>query len=98
MMVLQVEWVVDHFTSQGHKVLLVLHARHVFGDHVPPEAKPLLDRWREENILQYVPMGHNDDWHWLYMTMHRPGRTLLVTNDEMRDHHFQMFSQRSFLR
>jgi hypothetical protein len=38
----------------------------------------------------------NDDWFWLHAALLK--RSLVVTNDEMRDHHFQMLAQRGFLR
>jgi len=89
---------VNHFLRQNKKVLLVLHSRHIYGDGVPNEAQSIIQSWKTAQILRMAPPGHNDDWHWLYLTMCRPGRTLLVTNDEMRDHHFQMLAQRSFTR
>ena len=57
-------------------------------------------------------MGMNDDWFWMHAaliyggssssnssvrkTSHQP--ILAITNDEMRDHHFQMLAEGSFLR
>lgn len=40
----------------------------------------------------------NDDWFWLHAALYCGPKTLVVTNDEMRDHHFQMLAARSFLR
>ena len=84
--------------KKGKKVVLVLHTRHIYNDDIPVEAKNLISGWKSDGVLRQAPPGHNDDWHWLYLTMCRPGATMLVTNDEMRDHHFQMLAQRSFLR
>ncbi|KAG5180546.1 hypothetical protein JKP88DRAFT_258092 [Tribonema minus] len=41
---------------------------------------------------------NNDDWYWLWAAVRVGGRVLVVTNDEMRDHHFLMLSHRSFQR
>lgn len=94
----QISWVVEHFVGMGKKPLLVLHARHVDSRRVPPGYAALVQKWRERQLLLVVPYRNNDDWFWLFATVFKGGRTLLVTNDEMRDHHFQMLSQRTFLR
>jgi len=94
----QISWVVEHFLRAGKKPLLVLHARHVDDRKVPPAYAGLVRGWRERGLLLVVPYRNNDDWFWLFTTVFKGGRTLLVTNDEMRDHHFQMLSQRTFLR
>lgn len=94
----QISWVVEHFERRGKRPLLVLHARHVDDRKIPPEYVGLVRGWRERGLLLVVPYRNNDDWFWLFTTVFKGGRTLLVTNDEMRDHHFQMLSQRTFLR
>jgi len=58
-----------------------------------------------------TPAGMNDDWFWMHAALaaggsdnegdgasrsNRPS-VLAVTNDEMRDHHFQMLAEGSFL-
>ena len=45
----------------------------------------------------------NDDWYWMHAALIHGGNpdkpsVLAITNDEMRDHHFQMLAQGSFLR
>ncbi|KAL3776479.1 hypothetical protein HJC23_009278 [Cyclotella cryptica] len=53
-----------------------------------------------------TPGGMNDDWYWMHAALLHGGKNnspspppvLAVTNDEMRDHHFQMLAQGSFLR
>ena len=45
----------------------------------------------------------NDDWYWMHAALINGGRdgvpsVLAITNDEMRDHHFQMLAEGSFLR
>ena len=39
-----------------------------------------------------------DDWFWLYATLVQGDRTLIVSNDWMRDHHFMMLNQKDFQR
>lgn len=60
--------------------------------HVPP------DRWRAAETIQSCAPRNNDDWYWLYAAVFTGGRVLVLTNDEMRDHHFSMLSHRSFER
>lgn len=43
--------------------------------------------------MYFFPLkGCNDDWFWLYMAVAL--KCQVVTNDEMRDHHFQMLHPR----
>jgi hypothetical protein len=46
----------------------------------------------------WAPPGSNDDWYWLYASVRARGRGLLVTNDEMRDHVFQLLRPKHFLK
>merc|ERR1711935_1225910 len=50
----------------------------------------------ETNVLYKTPPGMNDDWFWMHAALKY--KTLVVTNDEMRDHHFQMLAPKFFLR
>ena len=43
-------------------------------------------------IIHMIFLGSNDDWYWMYVTVYL--KCHIVTNDEMRDHHFQMLSPR----
>ena len=40
--------------------------------------------------LYTTPAGSNDDWYWLYAAVNAGPEGRLVTNDELRDHVFQM--------
>ena len=80
----------------GYNPLLILHCRHLFKNVVPNDAVAVVDKWRADGILFETPGGCNDDWFWLYMAMYLNCK--IVTNDEMRDHHFLMLSPRSFAR
>lgn len=46
----------------------------------------------------FSPQGHNDDWYWLYAAMASGKDCKVVSNDEMRDHHFGMLAPRAFVR
>jgi pentatricopeptide repeat protein len=88
----QLDAMVRHLISIGRRPLLILHCRHIFNSFMPEDYKRVIKSWRRKNILYVSPSGCNDDTFWLYLTV------LLgcdvVTNDEMRDHHFQMLSPR----
>jgi hypothetical protein len=80
------------------EVLLIIHSRHFAPNLLPREYLPLERSWRDSGVLYCTPPGMNDDWFWMHAALYCGPGTLLVTNDEMRDHHFQMLSPRSFLR
>jgi hypothetical protein len=87
---------VQHYEAQGKKVLLVLHERRTSDEQVPPEHRAQLAQWRASRTMFNCQIGNNDDWYWLYAAVKIGGRTLMVSNDEMRDHHFQMIHNRAF--
>ena len=45
-------------------------------------------------LLYAAPHGSNDDWYWLHAAVAAGARGLVVSNDEMRDHVFQLLSPR----
>ena len=92
----QIDWMVKHFTKLGKKVLLVMHYRHFTRHMLPDKYKPLCDSWINDGILYQTPPGMNDDWFWMHAALKY--KTLVITNDEMRDHHFQMLAPKFFLR
>jgi hypothetical protein len=92
----QIDWIVRHFTKMGKRVLLFLHERHFSKKLMPAEYKPLQEKWEKEGTLFQTPIGMNDDWFWLHAALKY--KSLVLTNDEMRDHHFQMLAPRTFLR
>ena len=68
-----------------------LHVRRVRGGPANhPRAKALLDGWKRCGELFVCPAGSNDDWYWLYAAVASGDDAFLVSNDEMRDHAFQM--------
>jgi pentatricopeptide repeat protein len=92
----QIDWIIQHFAKMGKRVLLVLHERHFASFLMPDKFKPLQEKWQQDGVLYKSPPGMNDDWFWLHAAL--KFNSLVLTNDEMRDHHFQMLAPRTFLR
>ena len=90
----QIDVVIQYFSKLKMKILLILHARHFSHNLMPAWAKPIVESWYP--ILYRANHGMNDDWFWLHAALW--GNANMLTNDEMRDHHFQMLAPRSFLR
>ncbi|GAA0144120.1 hypothetical protein LIER_04647 [Lithospermum erythrorhizon] len=77
--------------------LVILHKSRVTGGPAQhPNNKKLLDSWKNAGALYSTPQGSNDDWYWLYAAV--SCKCLLVTNDEMRDHLFQLLGTNFFPR
>ncbi|KAL9226988.1 hypothetical protein vseg_002739 [Gypsophila vaccaria] len=77
--------------------LIVLHRGRVSGGPAEhPNARRMLENWRKAGALYATPKGSNDDWYWLYAAV--SNKCLLVTNDEMRDHLFQLLGNSIFPR
>ncbi|KAG8660256.1 proteinaceous RNase P 1, chloroplastic/mitochondrial isoform X6 [Manihot esculenta] len=77
--------------------LIILHKRRVTGGPATnPKNKMLLEFWKKSGALYTTPAGSNDDWYWLYAAV--TCNCLLVTNDEMRDHLFQLLGTSFFPR
>ena len=94
---LQIDWVVRHFIHRLKKrVLIVMHQRHFAPKFMPDKFRYLEKEWIRLGVLYKTPNGMNDDWFWLHAALEY--QALVVTNDEMRDHHFQMLAPRMFLR
>jgi len=93
----QIDRVVEDLKKDGKSVLLFLHIRH-FGKLMPSYAETIVDKWERAGILYRTPHGSNDDWFWMHAALWVGRGTMVLSNDEMRDHHFQMLAHRSFLR
>ncbi|WOK93375.1 proteinaceous RNase P 1, chloroplastic/mitochondrial-like [Canna indica] len=77
--------------------LIIMHShRTKSGTADKPNNKRLLESWRKAGSLYATPPGSNDDWYWLYAAVRC--RSLLVTNDEMRDHLFELLGTSFFPR
>ena len=94
----QIDRVIQYFKNQGKSVLLFLHERHFAKKLMPHWAEQVVDKWENEGILYRTPYGSNDDWFWMHAALWCGRNTMVLSNDEMRDHHFQMCAHRSFLR
>ncbi|KAM5547775.1 proteinaceous RNase P 1, chloroplastic/mitochondrial-like [Rosa sericea] len=77
--------------------LIVLHNRRITGGRMDERVnKALIEKWQNADALYATPTGSNDDWYWLYAAI--KFKCLLVTNDEMRDHTFQLLGNDFFPR
>ena len=94
----QVDALYRAVAAQSPRVLIVLHVNHINDSKLSPSAAAAVARWREAGVLLTSPAGHNDDWYWLYTAMSSGADCKVVSNDEMRDHHFGMLAPASFLK
>mmetsp|Transcript_32936 Transcript_32936/g.104282 ORF Transcript_32936/g.104282 Transcript_32936/m.104282 type:complete len:424 (-) Transcript_32936:89-1360(-) len=98
----QLDAMLQELRALGRKSLLVLHRRHLAKNLMPEWAEAFIRKWRDQELFYIVEPGNNDDWYWMLAsityTRASPVQMWVVTNDLMRDHHFQMLSQRSFNR
>eukprot|EP00956_Cyclotella_meneghiniana_P043107 scaffold253049_cov93-Cyclotella_meneghiniana.AAC.1 len=109
----QIDWLIRHlFESDRNKhIILFLHERHFSSNLCPKWAFNLIEAWDgnespyDKLTVYRTPAGMNDDWYWMHAALMPVGNSraesgpiLAITNDEMRDHHFQMLAQGSFLR
>ncbi|KAF5743945.1 proteinaceous RNase P 1 chloroplastic/mitochondrial-like [Tripterygium wilfordii] len=77
--------------------LIILHRSRVTGGPAQhPKNQRRLETWTRAGALYSTPLGSNDDWYWLYAAV--SCNCLLVTNDEMRDHLFQLLGSTIFPR
>lgn len=86
----QIDLVVDYCLQHNYSILLYLHKRHI----IP--SNQYIQKWSKMKIIYITPTGINDDWYWLYGSMCHPN-SKIITNDLMRDHHFNLLSKRIFL-
>ncbi|CAM0872792.1 unnamed protein product [Alopecurus aequalis] len=88
---------IQRITKSKKLPLIILHRSRVNGGPAKlPHNQKLLEGWRNAGALYPTPPGSNDDWYWLYAAV--SFRSLLVTNDEMRDHLFQLLGTSFFPR
>jgi proteinaceous RNase P len=91
----QVEKVLDELRKRRREgdapPMAFLHQRRVeSGPARKPQNQNLLEKWDSAGELFTTAHGSNDDWYWLYAAVHGGDSVYLVTNDECRDHVFQM--------
>ena len=94
----QIDWMVQYFLNLGKSTLVVLHERHFSKKLLPESAKSIVEKWDELGVLFRSPVGSNDDWFWMHAALWCGSSCMVVSNDLMRDHHFQMLAYRSFTR
>ncbi|GLJ26022.1 hypothetical protein SUGI_0499080 [Cryptomeria japonica] len=75
--------------------LIILHNKRTRGGPADePYTKQLFEDWRKSGALYTTPTGSNDDWYWLYAAVRF--KCFLVTNDQMRDHLFEILGNEFF--
>ncbi|PRQ32222.1 putative ribonuclease P [Rosa chinensis] len=85
------------YNRSGEKwPLVVLHNRRFRSLVENPSHRKVVEEWMDKGILYTTPSGSNDDWYWLYAAVKL--KCLLVTNDEMRDHIFELLGSSFFLK
>ena len=80
----QIDKLFNYFSSQGKKVLIVLHQRH---NKVNNKIKKIINKWNSSKSIYYTPRGMNDDIFWIYAALYKK-ECFIVTNDKVRDHKF----------
>jgi len=101
----QINQIWDYWRREGKRVLVVLHERHVETDKMSRLPKynfqGVVEKLKATRSLYLTPKGSNDDWYCLYAgltgTRSNP-RMFMITNDQMRDHHFATLSTRHFVK
>uniref|UniRef100_A0A8R7PY70 ribonuclease P n=2 Tax=Triticum urartu TaxID=4572 RepID=A0A8R7PY70_TRIUA len=78
----------------GKWPLVILHNKRIAKLMETASNRHLIETWRANGALYTSPSGSNDDWYWLYAAIGL--NCLLVTNDEMRDHIFELLGSSSF--
>ncbi|CAN4098980.1 unnamed protein product [Withania somnifera] len=95
--IMQLVAVVKELHRRSNKwPLVILHTKRVRTLLENAGYRELLEEWINEKILYGTPFGSNDDWYWLYAAV--KNKCLLVTNDEMRDHIFELLGSSYFAR
>ncbi|KAB1227270.1 Proteinaceous RNase P 3 [Morella rubra] len=94
----QLEAVVKELDNRGRNKwpLVVLHNKRLRALLENPSHRKLVEEWMDKGVLYMTPTGSNDDWYWLYAAVKL--KCLLVTNDEMRDHIFELLGSSFFLK
>eukprot|EP00879_Flechtneria_rotunda_P013849 GHRR01014465.1.p1 GENE.GHRR01014465.1~~GHRR01014465.1.p1 ORF type:complete len:236 (+),score=83.39 GHRR01014465.1:2329-3036(+) len=81
------------------KILLVLHAgrHHSIRQH-NPELFDWLEGLQKQGGYYVTPGGSNDDWYWMYATVHARENGLLMSNDLLRDHVWNLLRPKHMLK
>ncbi|GFZ20329.1 proteinaceous RNase P 2 [Actinidia rufa] len=93
----QLDAVVKELYNRSNKwPLVVLHKKRIRTLLENLSNRELLEEWIAQGVVYATPYGSNDDWYWLYAAVKL--KCLLVTNDEMRDHIFELLGRSFFLK
>jgi len=80
--------------SNREPLVLLHHQRTKGRAATASSAMSILKRWQNADCIYMTPTGSNDDWYWLYAAVRY--KCVLVTNDEMRDHLFELLGNEFF--
>lgn len=61
-----------------------------------PDDAAWIDMMCQQHRFFVTPYGSNDDWYWMYAAVAAGSQGRLISNDEMRDHVFQLLAPRYF--
>lgn len=82
----QIDNVRTELTKMGNNVVIILHKRHT--KEMTKFQNMLYNNWIKNNQVYITPVGINDDIFWLYTSLY--SSAYIITNDRMRDHHFNI--------
>jgi len=82
----QIDNVRTELTKMGNNVVIILHKRHT--KKMSKSQNMLYKNWMKNNQIYITPVGINDDIFWLYTSLY--SSSYIITNDRMRDHHFNI--------
>lgn len=95
----QIEAVVNRVKKDFAQLrpLVILHVNRTRGGPANThKAKSLLKGLNEEHCFYAAPQGSNDDWYWMYAAVSAGQEGILISNDEMRDHLFNLLAPKYF--
>lgn len=82
----QIDIVRKELTKMGNNVVIILHKRHI--KEMTKFQNLIYNNWKKNNEVYITPIGINDDIFWLYTSLY--SSAYIITNDRMRDHHFNI--------
>lgn len=95
----QIEAVVNRVKKDfpDAKPLVILHVNRTRGGPASThKAKLFLKGLDEDSCFYAAPQGSNDDWYWMYAAVSAGHKGILISNDEMRDHLFNLLAPKYF--
>ena len=94
----QIDKIYEYYNSLQKKVLIFLHRKHIV---TLEKNDSIYKKWKKTKSIYFTPFKSNDDIYWLYYFLHSKIDTkcsLLITNDNMSDHIFQLLDREQFSR